>query len=158
MVFTMKTLSRFSLLATACSAAVLVTLAGCDTFDSRAKEKSATYDTLSQKTQQRLEKGKINVGDTPDMVYIALGNPDEKRERSTNNSDHTIWIYKTYIEEYAGTVWGGYRRVIGPGFGGRGYVIYQEPITQDLYRDHVDEIIRVTFTGGKVTTVDQVKR
>jgi hypothetical protein len=154
----MKTLSRLSLPAIACGAAVLLTLAGCDTFDSRAKEKSATYDSLNSNTQQRLEKGKINVGDTPDMVYIALGNPDEKRERSTTNNEQDIWIYKTYVEEYAGTVWGGYHRVIGPGFGGRGYIIYREPISQDLYRDHVDEIIRVTFSAGKVTAVEQVKR
>lgn len=154
----MKTLLRFPALVAALSATVLLALSGCDTFNSRAKEKSATYDALSPKTQLRLEKGRIHVGDTPDMVYIALGTPDEKRERDTTGTEQTTWIYKTYIEQYEGTVWGGYHRMIGPGFGGAGYIVYQEPISQDIYRDRVDEIIRVTFVAGKVTVVDQVKR
>ena len=158
MAITMKTLPRFPLFAAALSATLLFALTGCDTFNSRAKEKSATYDSLSPKAQQRLEKGRIHVGDTPDMVYIALGTPDEKRERSTTANEQTTWIYRTYIEQYEGTVWGGYHRMIGPGFGGGGYIIYQEPISQDIYRDRVDEVIRVTFVGGKVTVVDQVKR
>jgi len=151
--FTMKTILRFSLLSTALGAALL--LAGCDTFKSRAEEKSEVYDSLSPKTQKRLERGKINVGDTPDMVYIALGDPTEKRERSTAGNEQTTWIYKTYVEQYAGSIWGGFRREIVPG--PRGYIVYQEPISQDIYQTHVDDVIRVTFVGGKVTTVDQLK-
>jgi hypothetical protein len=154
----MKTFLRFPVLVAAFGASVLLALTGCDSFNSRAKEKSATYDALSPKTQQRLEKGRIHVGDTPDMVYIALGTPDEKRERSTTANEQTTWIYKTYVEQYEGTVWGGYRRGIEPGFGGSGYVVFQEPISRDIYQSHVDDIIRVTFVGGKVTVVDQMKR
>lgn len=154
----MKTFLRFPLPVAVLGAAILVALTGCDTFNSRAKEKSVVYDSLTPKTQQRLERGKIRVGDTPDMVYIAFGTPDEKREHSTAANEQTTWIYKTYVEQYEGTVWGGYHRVIGPGMGGGAYIIYQEPISQDIYRAHLDEIIRVTFTGGKVTMIDEDKR
>src|SRR5882762_7956237 len=60
-------------------------LAGCDTFDSRATEKAQVFDNLSEKTQKRLERGTIHAGDTEDMVYIALGDPDEKRQITNND-------------------------------------------------------------------------
>lgn len=153
----MKT-SRFLVPASLLLAATAIGLTGCNTFKSRAKEKSETFAQLTPDEKHRLKKGDINVGDTPDMVYIALGNPDEKRERTERNGASSVWIYRTYIDEYAGSVWAGYRRVIVPARGGRGYIVYHEPITQDVYRTRVDEVIRVTFANGVVSTVEQSKR
>jgi len=136
--------------------AVALTLAGCDTFKSRAREKSETYEALPSTTQQRLQKGKINVGDTQDMVYIALGHPDEKREITTNDGVQELWIYRTYWEQYEGTAWVGWHRVIVPS--GRGYAIFHEPVTQDVYRTHIDEVIRVQFNRGVVASVEQSRR
>jgi outer membrane protein assembly factor BamE (lipoprotein component of BamABCDE complex) len=148
--------SSFSLAAVALAAAFC--FSGCDTFNSRAREKSAVYNSLPASTQQRLERGKINVGDTQDMVYIALGNPEEKRDVTTASGTQTVWVYKTYWEQYEGSAWVGWHRVIVPAPNGRGYMVYHEPITQDLYRTHVDEVIRVTFANGVVSTVEQQKR
>jgi hypothetical protein len=136
---------------------VAFVLAGCDTFQSRAKEKSEVYDSLNPRTQKRLERGKIKPGDTTDMVYIALGEPDEKRDVTTASGAQSIWIYRTYWEQYEGSAWVGWHRAIEPMAGG-GYVIYHEPITQDIYRTHIDEVIRVTFADGKVTVLEQQKR
>ena len=131
-------------------------LSGCDTFQSRAEQKSSTYNSLPSGTQQRLQKGMINPGDSQDMVYIALGTPEEKRDITTTAGGQTVWIYRTYWEQYEGTAWAGWHRVIVPA--GRGYAIYHEPISQDVYSTHVDEVIRVTFTNGVVSTVEQNKR
>jgi hypothetical protein len=45
-------------------AALTLALAGCNTFQSRARQMSGTYEALPPETQQRLQKGAINVGDT----------------------------------------------------------------------------------------------
>ena len=148
--------STLSLSLAALAAAFYLT--GCDTFKARAEEKSDTYNSLSTGTQKRLERGKINVGDTQDMVYIALGNPEEKRDVSTSDGTQTVWLYKTYWEQYEGTAWVGWHRVIVPAAGGRGYVVFHEPITQDIYRTHLDEVIRVTFANNVVSSVEQQKR
>lgn len=150
----MKT--RFFLVAAAVGG--LVFTAGCNTFDSRARQMSGVYDSLPASEQQRLERGSINVGDTPEMVYIALGNPDEKRDVTNADGTQSVWVYKSYWQQYEGTAWLGYRRVIVPARNGRGYVIFHEPVTQDVYRTHVDEVIRVTFARGTVTQVEQQKR
>ena len=133
-------------------------LAGCNTFSSRARQMSAVYDQLPATEQQRLQRGVIGVGDTPEMVYIALGNPDERRDATTADGTRTTWIYRTYWQQYEGTAWLGYRRVIVPARDGRGYIVFHEPVTQDVYRTHVDELTRVTFTNGTVAQVEQTHR
>lgn len=153
-----KTTSR-TLFSAAAAALLAFGLTGCDTFQSRAQEKSATYDQLSPGTQQRLEKGHISVGDNQDMVYIALGQPEEKRNITTSTGTSTEWIYRTYWQQYEGTAWAGWHRMIVPMAGGRGFAVYHEPITQDVYSTHIDEVIRVTFdSSGRVQNVDQNKR
>jgi len=129
-------------------------LAGCSTFASRAQEKAAVYNTLAPQTQQRLEKGNITIGDTEDMVFIALDKPEAKRQITTADGAESVWIYKTYWEEYADAGWVGWHRFYQPGFGGR-FAFYHERVPLDLYRTHVAVMIRVTFKNGKVIAVDQ---
>lgn len=138
--------------------ATVFSLSGCNTFEKRAEERSATFDSLSPNTQKRLERGKINVGDTQDMVYIALGNPDETRDVSNADGNQRAWVYNTYWQQYEGTAWVGWRRIIVPASNGRGYVVYHEPVTQDLYRTRVDEVIRVSFNNNVVSSVEQQRR
>ena len=149
---------RSTLLASTTAALAALFLAGCDTFQSRAREKSATYESLDPGTQQRLQRGKIDLGDTQDMVYIALGHPDEKRMVTTPDGTQETWIYRTYWEQYEGTAWVGWHRVIVPAANRRGYVIYHEPVGRDVYSTHADEIIRVSFNRGVVASVDQQRR
>ena len=136
----------------------IFTLAGCDTFQSRVREKSDVYNALPPDTQQRLQHGRISVGDSQDMVYIALGYPDEVREVTTQKGAQTLWIYRTYWQQYEGTAWVGWHRVIVPTRDGRGYAVFHEPVTTDVYRTHVDEVIRVTFNRGVVSSVEQRHR
>ena len=153
----MKT--RSILIPFAVAAAFGSLLSGCSTFQSRARERSETFESLPPAEQQRLKRGTINVGDTQDMVYIALGNPEEKRDVSTADGTSQTWIYRTYWQQYEGTAWLGYRRIIVPAPGGRGYVVYHEPVTQDVYRTHVDEVTRVIFDrNGVVSRVEQTSR
>ena len=150
--------NRFSVLNVIVLTSVAALLAGCDTFSHRARQMSGVYDQLPASEQQRLQRGAINVGDTPEMVYIALGNPDERRDVLNADGSQNVWIYKSYWQQYEGTAWLGYRRVIVPASNGRGYVIFHEPVTQDVYRTHVDETIRVTFANGVVQQVEQQRR
>lgn len=127
-------------------------LTACSTFNSRAKEKAAVYNALPTQTQQRLEKGKISIGDTQDMAFIALGNPDAKREITTANDAATVWIYRTYWEDYTDAGWIGWHRYYEPF--GDAYSIYHEQVPLALSRERVAEVIRITFKNGKVIAVD----
>ena len=136
---------------------VAVLLAGCSTFERRAGERSATFNQLDETTRQRLKDRDITVGDTQDMVYIALGVPDEKRDRISVDGSETTWIYNAYWQEYHGQALVGYRRQVIFDPGSRRYRVYYTPVEQSVYAEREEERIRVTFTDGQVTTVEQVK-
>jgi len=137
--------------------ALLTLVAGCSSFDSRSKEKAAVFNSLDTTTQQRLKKGDLAIGDTADLVYIALGNPDQRTSSTTGAGEKMTWVYNVYWQEYAGTVQSGYRRIVIYDPGLKRYIVYYEPVRTDIYRERVDERIRVEITNGRVTSVEQTK-
>jgi hypothetical protein len=136
--------------------AVLVT-AGCNTVDRRIKEKSAAYNSLAQDAQARVRQGVIAIGDSTDVVYIAMGWPDDIREKTTASERETTWIYNNYWQEYEGSRMVGFHRRVFYNPGSGIYRTYYEPVHADVYRDRIEERTRVIFKDGKVTAVEQMK-
>jgi len=137
--------------------ACLGLLAACDTFNRRAEKKADVFYSLDEATQQRLKEKNIQVGDTPDMVYIALGVPDTKRQRKTSDGREVVWIYRTYYQDYLGSELVGYRRYFVPIAPNR-YVVHFEPVRADVYNERSEENMRITFINGHVSMVDQADR
>ncbi|HEX2854621.1 MAG TPA: hypothetical protein VHO24_15425 [Opitutaceae bacterium] len=146
-----------SLIILAGLAATAALFSGCSTFSNRAEEKSTVFNSLDAETQARLKEGNILVGDSPDMVYIALGVPDSKRQKLTSDGRELIWVYKTYYQDYQGSQLIGYRRYFVP-VGPNRYRVHYEPVRQDIYDERSEENMRITFMNGHVTTVEQVQR
>jgi hypothetical protein len=146
----MKTTLPILLLAT-------LLLAGCSTIDSRIKEKAEVFAAADPATQESLRKGIVEIGYTPDQVYIALGTADDRRERITAKGRDLTWIYHSYHEDYRGTAMVGYRRLIAYDPVRRRNYVYWEPAMVDVYRGQIDERIRITFRDGKVAVTEQAK-
>jgi hypothetical protein len=135
----------------------LVFLSACSTFERRAKEKASVFGGLDTATQTRLEARQIEVGDTQDMVYIALGAPDEKREHLAADSRTTTWVYSAYWQEYQGTRLVGFRREVVFDPGSKSYRVYHEPDYQPIYAPRVEDRVRITFENGRVTVIEQAQ-
>ncbi|MDB6095035.1 MAG: hypothetical protein JWM32_2597 [Verrucomicrobia bacterium] len=74
--------------------AVLAIVSACqNTIASRAQEMSATFASATPEQQQTMKEGWLNYGFTPNMVYIALGKPDEIK---TTEHKEKIWVYRNY--------------------------------------------------------------
>jgi hypothetical protein len=138
-----------------CAVLVLLLASGCNTFKRRAEEKASVFSALDPATQARLEARQIEVGDTQDMVYIALGVPDEKREQNTPASRTATWIYSAYWQEYQGTRLVGFRRDVVYDPGSKSYRVYHTPDYQPIYAPRMEERVRITFQDGRVTVVEQ---
>lgn len=133
-------------------------LAGCNTVDSRIKEKSSTFQSLDAQSQEKLRQSIIEIGNSADMVYIALGSPDEKVERTTAAGKEEVWVYQTYTQEWAGHGRAYYGRRMLYDARSRRYYMYWEPVYADYYNEHAEDRLRVTFKDGKVTVIEQVKK
>jgi len=147
-------MKRFALLLVSFAALLL---SGCDTFNRRAQEKAPTFERLSPDERAKLKRGEIEIGNSPDMVYIALGRPDAKREFTTARGHEMVWTYNTYHREYEGDVHAGYRRYVVWDARIRRYVVFYEPVYAEVYSEHHEENIRVKFIDGKVAEIEQPK-
>lgn len=137
-------------------AAVLL-LGACNTVSTRIEEKAPVFYSLDPNTRAKIAHGDVDLGFTPDMVYIALGRPDLTRQQVTKDGNTETWIYRTYYDDYVGTGFMGYHRWYAYNPYGRFYRMYWEPTYEPFYRTAAQDDIRVTFRDGKVVLIDQAK-
>ena len=72
---------------------LLLLLAGCATPARRIEQNRELFDSLPVAAQARIRGGQIDLGFTPAMVRIALGEPQRKLLRHTSEGDTDIWLY-----------------------------------------------------------------
>lgn len=135
----------------------LLFAAGCQSVESRIKERPEVFNSVDRATQEKIKQGIIDLGYTADMVYLALGNPDTKRESVNASGRSETWIYSTYYTRYDGTAMAGYHRRVYFDPYLRAYRIYYQPVFADTYREEREDRIRITFTDGKVSAIEQAK-
>jgi hypothetical protein len=138
-------------------AATLAVLCGCSTVKSRIQEKQHVFNNLDPQTQSKIQQGIIDIGYSTDMVYMAMGKPDQVRESTTAQGQETRWIYNTYWQQYEGSRMVGYRRHVYFDPVARAYRVYFEPVRQEIYSEHQEERTRVIFQNGRVTAIEQYK-
>lgn len=133
-------------------------LAGCDTTDARIRRKADVFASLAPAEQERLRQGVVSVGDTPDMVYIAIGEPSRRVEKTTDKGVRSQWIYREYYESYDGSLLVGYRRLVG--FDRRTGVryVYLEPVYDELYHEKTEDRLRVVFEEGRVVVIEELQK
>ncbi|MDF9826642.1 hypothetical protein M2447_000724 [Ereboglobus sp. PH5-10] len=132
-------------------------MAGCSTVDSRIKEKQPVFDSLTPTEQANVRQGIIEVGYTPDMVYMAMGKADKVTSRATAKGTVTTWIYNQYYKEYMGRRFVGHRRDMYYDSRAKVWRVYYTPVSEAVYRDRMEEIGRIVFRDGKVESIEQVQ-
>jgi len=71
---------------------------GCDTDNSsaRVQEKASLYATLKPWEKKYIDKGVVSAGFTPDMVYMAIGNPSKKQTVDGPEGQVEVWTYTNF--------------------------------------------------------------
>lgn len=131
------------------SVACLMVLAACATPDSRIADNRTAFDTFPPEIQQKIKTGQVDVGFTPEMVVMSLGEPARKFTRKTELGDTEVWSYHDDRPKFSfgfgvGSIGRGSSVGGGVGVSTGGY----DP----------DEKIRVEFRQGLVTAVDVLKK
>lgn len=160
----MKTSHIASLLIAAC-----VAISGCSSIDNRIQKNSDTFMSLTAADQKRLRDGILAVGDTPDMVSIALGEPDRRMVLRGESGDRTQWIYYRLVEVYEGREpigeelnntdlrLLGYRNHGGTSAGISNNPKVADTVYADVIRTAPEVSIIVTFANGRVLAVEKLK-
>lgn len=69
-------------------------LAGCSSVDSRIGKNRAAFEAYPAPVQDKIVKGQVDIGFTPDQVKMALGEPDRVFTRTTADGTTEVWGYR----------------------------------------------------------------
>jgi hypothetical protein len=130
------------------SLALGLILAGCSTPETRIKGNLEAFNKATPQQQEMIKKGEVALDFTPDLVRLAIGDPDSVRHRVDKHGESEVWIYRVYEAE-AGTI-------LYSGYYHRYYRdIY--PYYDTVIHRKAHEIGRITFAGGKVVSIEREK-
>ena len=135
-----------------CVLPLVVLLAGCATPAKRIQQNQELFDSFPVAAQARIRGGQIDLGFTPDMVRIALGDPQRKTLRRAAAGETEIWFYLDSIRRYdRQRVDVDGLNVSGPGglrsLGGSAWINVEQ--SREFVRT------RVEFRNGAVTAIEE---
>ena len=129
------------------SCAALAVLAGCSTPAVRINQSPEAFAKLSATDQQLIREGKVAVGFTPEMVRLALGEPDRVYTRTDASGVNESWSYTTYETDDGVMLYRGfYHRYWGDPF----YYPYYMSSSSRRTREY----FKVVFSGGLVSLIE----
>ena len=120
---------------------LFLNLVGCSTPESRVKDNEALFKTLSPEDQGKIRGGHIDIGFTPEMVTMALGDPDRRYTRTTAQGVDQVWAYKDRSPNVS----------FGLGVGGGGTALGLGVASGDRRDDRA----RIIFHDGRVVAIER---
>jgi hypothetical protein len=145
----MKTPLRFTSFAVLATALLLSFSACSSTPESRIGKNQALFQSLPGDVQQKIRAGQVEVGFTPDMTLLALGEPDRRYKRTTSSGESEVWAYRDRgpaLSFGLGVGGGGGSTGVGAGVG------------VSTRGDRDEDKLRLVFEGGKVSSIERVSR
>lgn len=123
---------------------------GCaHTPETRIAKNPELFERLTPEEQESVKAGQVQIGYTPEMVFLALGEPDQKITRRTKEDELNVWIYQG---RFVSTETVRVRDQFG---------VFR-PVHPTLYLDRTVEHIytkaRVVFEDGRVISIEQAER
>ncbi len=140
---------RFITLLAACT---LVAVAGCNT-----AKPPTTATTLEPKIHEKVKRGVVEPGFTPEMVYLALGKPSEPADGLADSTRDGTWVYHDYHRNDRDFIRAGFRRRVVFDPVKRSDVVVTEPIDPRLFPNLRAHSLHITFRDGRVVEIKRVE-
>jgi major membrane immunogen (membrane-anchored lipoprotein) len=130
-------------------------LASCAGLDSRIKKNPEMFARLSAEQQSRVKEGKVQIGDSRDMVYLAFGQANRSYSRTTEHGVAEVWAYtRTDYRVEPKMVRGTYHYRDEKGRLRTG----TDTTWVDVEHREEYDAVRVEFSGDRVSAIDRIKQ
>jgi hypothetical protein len=126
----------------------LIALACASTPTSRIEDEQTLFDTYPTDVQEKIRAGQVDLGFDPQMVRMAMGDPDETSTETTEDGETLMWGYTRSRPGVSVGIGGG-------SFGGGGGLGGGVGMGSGSSRDYVAII---EFRDGRVTKVRDFDR
>ena len=127
-------------------------LAACSTPEARIRRQSDFFATLALAQQELIREGRIAIGFTPELVRLALGDPDRVWSRKDETGTGEVWSYTTYETTDGAPLYRGwYHR----------YNAWRDPVHPYYLNERVKkerDVFKVVFRDGAVAVIEQDTR
>ena len=131
------------------TATTLLLIAGC------ATPQPTTSTSLEPKIRAKVDKGIIEPGFTPEMVYLALGKPSEPAQSLSDATTNGTWVYHDFHRTDAGLVKAGFRTRSVFDSTKNAEVIKTEKIDPQALPKLKAHSLHVTFREGRVVEIQR---
>jgi hypothetical protein len=135
------------------SAAVGFALAGCNTAESRMRSRPELVASLDPQIRAKIERGIVEPGYTPAMVFLALGKPTSPLRIDLDQTGDARWVYREFNNNDRDVVRGGFRQRIVFDPVRKSDVIITEAVDARLYPELQAHSLDVIFQNGRVVEV-----
>lgn len=123
----------------------LLLFTACTSPEKRIRKNQAVFDRFPPEAQERIRRGEIALGDSPNMVQIAKGVPTYITIRETQQSEIEVWRWTRMAQ----TV---YSQPVH--YNGRGV---PSPQILDIPQVREIEILRVEFLNDSAVVIEETK-
>ncbi len=130
--------------------AALLLLAGCAGPEARIRRQQAQFAQLAPEAQAMIRDGRVGLGFSPEMVRLAVGEPDRRWTRTDAQGETEIWSYTSFETRRDGRLERGWYPA---GAAGSPWALEASGGTA-----RAREYFKVSFTGGRVSAVEQFER
>ncbi len=127
---------------------VSLLLAGCSTVESRIGEHADLFASLDRETRDNLLSGRVELGYSMAMAYIAFGAPSEVHRGKTEKGETVTWVYQySYPLYHDGYFFRHGRHHRFPHY------------YYDYYYDYYEvlDYLRLVFVNGLVTSIEEIE-
>ncbi len=127
----------------------LVLLTACSTPQSRIDGNRAAFDRFPADAQEKIRTGRVDIGFTPEMVLIALGEPARKATIKNEHGEAEVWSYDDDRPQFS----------FGFGFGSFGsHSATGVGVATSTGGYGPNEKMRVEFRDGRVHAIEYARR
>ena len=130
-------------------------LAGCNNAATRLRERPAAAAALAPEDHAKIERGIVEPGFTPEMVYLALGRPSSPVDADITQTRDATWVYRSFDRNDRDFVRAGFRRRVVFDPVRRADVIITEPVDPRQHPNLQERSLHVTFRDGRVVEVQR---
>ncbi|MDH3212661.1 MAG: hypothetical protein OEM05_09275 [Myxococcales bacterium] len=81
--------------------AAAIAVSACSTTDSRIRRQQTLFEGYPPEVQQNIRNGGIEIGYGPEMVRMALGEPDRKIQVQSGDGASEIWTYRKSVPGFS---------------------------------------------------------
>jgi hypothetical protein len=131
------------------AAAALLLATGC------ASRTPTTATKLEPDIKAKVDKGLIEPGFTPEMVFLALGKPTEPSESLADATNNGTWVYRDFRRNDRNLVKAGHRRKVVSDPNKKTDVIVNEAIDPKTLPNLPVHSLHVTFREGRVVEIQR---